>query len=121
MKHPQWLTDLFMAIDNRDARAFQSFLTEDTVFRFGNAEAIHGRANAEAAVAGFFSSIAGLKHDVRGIWETGDAVISHGFVTYTRHDASTLTIPFANIFMMKDSLVSEYLIFADTSALYATA
>jgi TRAP-type uncharacterized transport system substrate-binding protein len=48
-------------------------------------------------------------------------VICHGTVTYTRHDASTLTVPFANIFRTRDDLIDEYLIYVDASALYLPA
>jgi len=39
-------------------------------------------------------------------------VVCHGIVTYTRHDSSALTVPFANILTVEDGLFSKYLIFA---------
>lgn len=39
-------------------------------------------------------------------------------VTYTRHDGSTLTVPFANVFGMRDIRVAHYQIYADVSALW---
>ena len=53
---------LFKSIDQMDADEFSSFLTEDGVFTFGNAEPVRGRQAVRDAVAGFFSSIAGLHH-----------------------------------------------------------
>jgi hypothetical protein len=41
-------------------------------------------------------------------------------VTYTRHDGSTLRVPFANVFKVDAGLVAEYLIFVDVSRLYET-
>jgi len=43
----------------------------------------------------------------------------HGEVTYTRHDGSRVTLPFANVFRLRDDLISEYLIYADLAPLYA--
>ena len=40
-----------------------------------------------------------------------------GQVTYTRHDGSQLSVPFANIFKLRDNLIEEYRIFGDFSAL----
>ena len=40
-----------------------------------------------------------------------------GQVTYTRHDGSQLSVPFANIFKLRDGLIGEYRIFGDFSAL----
>lgn len=119
MSQSPWIASLFTAIDTKDAVAFAQFLDENVVFRFGNADAAHGRATAQAIVAGFFDSIASLSHDVHDVWETDSAVISHGFVTYTRHNGTTLSVPFCNVFKMNGNLIGEYLIFADVSMLYS--
>ncbi len=116
-KHQQ-LDQLFDAIDSRDARAFASFLTQDCRFRFGNLPQTEGRAAIEAFVAGFFSSIEALSHQIVASWEVPDGLICHGLVSYTRHDGSRLTVPFANVLKTTDAGIEEYLIFADTSALY---
>jgi ketosteroid isomerase-like protein len=112
---------LFRAIDARDTQVFLSFLGDDVVFRFGNAAPIAGKPAVGEAVAAFFASIAALSHDVQEIWDTGDAVICHGQVGYTRHDGTQLSVPFANIFRMSGDSIGEYLIFADNSQLYRTA
>ncbi len=119
MSQPAWLGPLFEAIDAKDAEAFVSFLTDDAVFRFGNAAPACGKAAVREAVAAFFAGIAGLRHTLRESWAHPDAVVLHGEVTYTRHDRSQLTVPFANVFQMKGALVREYLVFADVSQLWA--
>jgi len=116
-----WLPQLFASIDARDAAAFCEFLSEDAVFRYGNAEPVHGRDAIRTHVEGFFQAIAGLSHQVERHWTEPDAVICHGTVTYTRHDGSTLTVPFANILQLSGERVRDYLIFADASALFAPA
>lgn len=112
MKH------LFDAIDGSDADAFASHLTDNVEFRFGNAPSVHGKEQAHAAVAGFFQSIRGLKHDIDAVHEANGTIYSHGFVTYTRHNGSTLRVPFCNVFNMDGDLIKDYLIFADLSQLY---
>jgi ketosteroid isomerase-like protein len=102
-----------------DTQAFLGFMADDVSFRFGNADPVDGRATVGEAVSGFFGSIKALRHDVTEMWDEGDSVICHGTVTYTRHDSSTLTVPFANVFGLRDDLIREYLIFVDTSELYA--
>jgi hypothetical protein len=91
------------------------------VFRFGNAEPAKGKKNVGGAVQGFFESIKGLSHDLHEIWVQPDAVVCHGTATYTRHDSTTLTVPFANIFGMDGDLIRDYLIFIDVSQLYNPA
>ncbi len=118
MGKTEWIKQLFQSIDNRDTDAFLTFLSDDVVFRFGNAEPVKGKENVGDVLRGFFESIQALEHDLHEIWEHPDTVICHGIVTYTRHDSSTLTVPFANIFGMDGSVIREYLIFVDVSGLY---
>jgi ketosteroid isomerase-like protein len=116
---PARLPALFTAIDARDAQAFADFLSPDVTFIFANAPALHGREAAHAAVAGFFASLAGLRHELAEHGQCGDSLVMRGQVTYTRHDGSQLSVPFANFFKLRDNLISEYRIYGDFSALAA--
>lgn len=113
------LASLFAAIDAQDATGFAAHLTDDAEFRFANAPAVRGRADITAAVAAFFSSVRKLAHELHVVHEGKDWAAMHGTVTYTRHNGSTLTVPFANHFELRDGLIQDYRIFGDFSALYA--
>lgn len=114
-----WIDALFSAIDRRDAERFVGFLTEDACFAFGNLPAVAGRAAIRDFVAGFFAGIRAVSHRVPDVWQADDTVICRGEVTYTRHDGSTLTVPFANVLRMAGDRVRDYRIYADASALHA--
>lgn len=118
MNMQAWVSGLFSAIDRQDADAFAGFLAEDAVFHFGNLPAVEGRGAIRDFVAGFFQSIRAVSHTVIESWHAGDAVICRGEVAYTRHDGSTLTVPFANILKLAGERVRDYLIYVDASALY---
>lgn len=109
---------IFKAIDRKDASGFVSFLSEDASFKFANAPAVIGRQNIQDAVTAFFSSIKGLCHKISKVWEQGEFIICEGEVTYIRHDATELTIPFADILKVKGGLISDYRIYMDPCALY---
>lgn len=113
-----WIAALFAAIDRQDADAFAEFVTEDARFAFGNLPAVEGRVAIRDFVAGFFSSIRALSHVVPDAWQAGDTMICRGEVSYTRHDGSVLTVPFANVFRMEGDKVRDYRIYMDASALY---
>jgi ketosteroid isomerase-like protein len=121
MTEPDWVSRLFAAIDAEDTQTFASFLSPDAVFRFGNAAPVHGLEGIREYVREFFGSIRTLRHQLIGTWDTGDAVICQGIVSYTRHDGSELTVPFANIFRMRDGKIGEYLVYIDASKLYGAA
>jgi limonene-1,2-epoxide hydrolase len=110
---------LFASIDAMDTESFLSFIAEDATFRFGSTPAVHGHVAIRAAVEGFFASFAALKHDLQRLVAEGAAVACEGEVTYTRHDGSTITLPFANVFEVDGGLISLYRIYIDIGPLYA--
>lgn len=113
------IDNIFTSIDSQDAEGFASFLEENCLFRFGNLPAVHGAGKVREFVCGFFESIHSLEHQVTESWAIPGGIVCHGTVAYTRHDMSVLTVPFSNIFKLKDDKILEYLIFADTSGLYS--
>lgn len=115
----EWLTGLFSAVDAKDTARFLSYLRPDAEFRFGSAPAVKGTEEIRAAVDGFFSTIAGLSHDVGKSWSDGDTVVCEGEVTYRRHDGSEIILPFANVFDMDGDSIARYKIYMDIGPLYA--
>ena len=116
--HPR-LDDLFEAVDAKDTERFLSFLTDQSSFRFGSAPPAQGKEAIRAAVGGFFSTITGCDHVLTRVVAEGDVIICEGEVTYTRHDESQISLPFANIFELEGELISAYKIYADAGPLYA--
>lgn len=119
MSDKNWVRDLFISIDAKDLETFSSFLSAECCFRFGNLPELTGADEVGRFVGGFFDSILGLKHEISDIWEIPGGVICHGMVSYTRLDRSVLRVPFSNIFEIDNGRARRYLIFADTSQLYA--
>jgi len=117
----EWLEAIFGSIDRKDAASFVDFLTPDAVFRFGSAQPARGRVAIQKAVEAFFSSIAGCSHELNHTWHDADTVVCEGNVTYDRHDGSDITLPFANVFALRDGLIDRYSIYADVSPLYQAA
>lgn len=113
--------ELFRTIDEMDSDKFVTFLTEDAQFRFGNAPSVIGKAAIRDAVAGFFSTIKSISHNCVNLWVVSDNVLYEGEVTYTRHDGSTLTLPFVNKFKIANDKIKDYFIYIDITPLYAPA
>lgn len=116
---PGRIEELFSAIDSNDAKRFVEFLTDDAVFRFGSAPAVHGRDAIEQAVSGFFSTISGCRHALHTSWTGPDSFACEGEVTYTRLDGSEVTLPFADIFDLRGEKISGYRIYVDVAPLFA--
>jgi ketosteroid isomerase-like protein len=113
-----WWQRLFAAIDARDASAFVDFLTPDARFRFGNSPPIVGSTPIAAAVGGFFTAISACSHRLLRTFSAPSAVACEGEVTYTRHDGSSVTVPFANVFELRGHKIASYCIYIDNSPLF---
>jgi ketosteroid isomerase-like protein len=112
-------TEVFGDVDRMDAKAFASHLAEDCVLRFANADEVAGREAIEAAIAGFFSTIKGLRHHVVEQWDVDDTTIVQLEVTYTRMDDHRVTIPAVTIYRRGRDLIDEYRIYVDLALIYA--
>jgi len=110
---------IFADIDSFDPDKFVAHLTEDVVFRFGNAEPSVGRAAVRDAVAGFFSTIDGMTHHVLDVWDVGDTTIARIDVEYRRKDSKSVTVPNADILVFDGDLVRDWQIYIDLAPLFA--
>ncbi len=113
------LAPTFASIDSMDADRFVSHLTPDVVFRFGNGDPVVGREAVKTAVEGFWTTIAGLTHNVRNVWDVGDTSIAQIDVDYRRHDGKTVTVPNADILVFDGDLVRDWQIYIDLAQVFA--
>jgi ketosteroid isomerase-like protein len=113
------VAQLFADIDAFDPDKFVAHLTPDATFRFANAEQVTGRAAVREAVAGFFSTIDGLTHYVRNVYEVGETVVTQIDVEYRRKDGKTVTVPNADILVYDGDLVRDWQIYIDIAPVYA--
>jgi hypothetical protein len=111
--------EIFADIDGMNADAFVAHLTEDVTFRFGNAEAAHGREAVAAAVNGFWGTIGGLTHHVLNTWDFGETTICQIDVEYKRLDGNTVVTPNADILVFEGDLVKDWKIYIDVAPVYA--
>jgi ketosteroid isomerase-like protein len=110
---------IFADIDAFDPDKFVAHLTPEATFRFANADPVTGRAAVKEAVAGFFSSIAGLTHHILNVYEVGDIVIAQINVEYRRLDGKSVTVPNADILVFDGDLVRDWQIYIDVTPVYA--
>lgn len=118
-----WVRDFFASIDTMDVPAFGRAFTEDGRFRFANGDVVVGKTQIEQNLAGFYGSIAGLKHEILGIWSgrwtEGDVKSVECGVTYTRKDGSLCgPIPVTTTIRMRGTLIHDYRIFMDIAPLF---
>jgi ketosteroid isomerase-like protein len=113
------VAQIFADIDAFDPAKFVAHLTPGARFRFGNADPVTGRAAVSGAVAGFFSTIDGLTHHIKNVWEIGDTVIVQIDVEYLRKDGKSVITPNADILIFDGDLVRDWQIYIDVAPVYA--
>ena len=119
-----WIVDLFATIDRMDAAGFAKAFAEDATFRFGNSNPAMGRQDLEQAVAGFFSMIGGLTHDIKGVWtghgEDRGVTSVESDVTYVRKDGGVVgPLPAMTTIRLQGDEIRDYRIFMDISPVFA--
>jgi ketosteroid isomerase-like protein len=105
------LESLVEAIDAKDADRFVGFLTDEAVFRYGRQAPVAGKSAVRDYVAGFFTTVAALRHRVLDTWEREGSLVWQCEVTYTHHDGAVETVPFVNVFRVHGGRIREYLIY----------
>jgi uncharacterized protein (TIGR02246 family) len=120
MNAREFAVNVYRAVDSMDPLAQLAFFTPDCTFVFGNHAPVRGHDAIGAHVQAFFSTIAGLEHELFEVWSVDDHVIVRMTVTYTRKDGKRMTFPAAVIWKIRDELISEFRIYVDNSPLFAS-
>ena len=119
MPDRHWLHALFESVDAKRTADFLSFLTDDALFRYGSNPAATGRIAIGTAVEQFFASIRSCSHRLTRFWEDRSSVVCQGEVQYVRLDGRSVTLPFCNVFELRDEKISRYEIYIDPTPLMA--
>ena len=111
--------DLFADIDSMEPDRFAAHLADDVSFRFGNADAVHGRDAVRDVWAGFCETVDGVSHEIVEQFESGEATIAESNVTYTKKDGAQVTVPVVTIYRSGGELIDDYRVFIDLAPLFA--
>jgi len=101
-----------------DSEGFIGFFTDAPMYQFGNAEPCLNKAAIKQSVDQFFGSVDALYHDIRNLWEVGDAVFVEMDVSYWRKDGTSIALPCADIFRFDGEKVLELRIFMDANPIF---
>jgi len=116
------VNDLFATIDRKDTDGFVGFLADDAVVRFGSGPSVEGRNGIREMIGGFFDGIQAVTHDIAFAGRIDDRLVCEGTVTYTRHDDSKVTLPFANVMDLDGNgarpSIRHYKVYIDIAPLY---
>jgi catechol 2,3-dioxygenase-like lactoylglutathione lyase family enzyme len=101
-----------------DSQGFISFFTDKPMYQFGNGAPCFTKAAIAESVAGFFSTVDALYHDIRNIWEVGNTAFVEMDVIYWRKDGTSVRLPCADIFRFQGDKIQELRIFMDANPIF---
>ncbi|MFJ3681332.1 nuclear transport factor 2 family protein [Pseudomonas sp. NPDC090208] len=116
------MKDMFDCVDCKDVEGFLSYLADDVVFRFGNAQPMRGKQAVREGVLHFNSQIVSLEHVLNGVWTHEHTTILEFDSYYTRHDEMVVGVPCVVVLRFNPQRrISDYRINIDLSPVFATA
>ena len=120
MTDQKWINGVFSTIDSMDAAAFAALISPDGTFQWGAYPVMTGTEAITQFVAGFFSVLSGLSHNITDMWKAEgdtDVLFINGEITYTVPNGAKVNMNFLNVFRMEGKLIREYKVYADPTAL----
>ncbi|MBE7209610.1 MAG: nuclear transport factor 2 family protein [Gluconacetobacter diazotrophicus] len=117
-----WIAEYFADVDRLDPASMLRWYAEDCSFRFGGNPTLRGKSAIAAALAGFYGTIAGMRHEMTGCWIDRDAHsgVWEAEVTFTRPDGSRVTIPAISSLRLRDGLIHDFRFVMDPAPLHGT-
>ena len=116
---PHWFSDFYDSIDAMNLDAFAKGLAPDAEVVVGNNPPMQGREAAKEGVGYFFSTIAGIKHNITNVVEGDGVTVMEARIDYTRKDGNKVTVPAVTILERHDNLVKSLRIYVDVAPVYA--
>ena len=115
----QQVARIFDMIDRRDVDALAESFEPDGVQQLGNQPPLRGRAEIRAGNTAFLFGLAGLRHEITGLWEAGATVIVRLLVHYALLDGRAVTLPAVTIFTeAPGGLIDHYQVWFDVAPLF---
>ena len=91
----------------------------DCRLRFGNADELVGRGAIEESIAGFFTTINGISHQIVDQWYVDDTTIIQLEATHTRKDDRQVKLPAVAVWRRGGDRIDDYRIYVDLAPVYA--
>jgi ketosteroid isomerase-like protein len=114
---PDWVAAHYRDVDALDADKVAAWFTDDATVVFANHPPAVGPSAIRAALGGFMSSIRGMKHEFRNVWEVGSTAMFEASVTYTSKDGTVVVIPAATVLERRGDKLTSCRIYVDHAPL----
>lgn len=120
MADHSWVHELFAKFDQGDIEGWAAYLSEDASFRIGSGVPVSGPQGAKQVIHAILSMARNLRHDLIDVWQTPQGVVVRGELSMNRiKDGRRITVPFCNVFDVKEQRIQRYLAHLDPSPIFS--
>lgn len=114
------IEEMFRRIDTMDPACLAPYLAADGNVVFGNQAPLVGIDDVTEGCQQFYAAIAGIHHDILGLWEFDRVTFVKLSVSYTRHDGGVVTVPVITLLeRADDDLIEQYRVYFDLAPVFA--
>lgn len=114
----QLIRKVLAAADSRNPALFVTHLSDDVMFRFGNAPAVVGHEAVAKALEMLFDYVSFMRHDLVGVHACGDVWAVEMVANYVDRFGREFSFPACNLMTVLRGKVSDYRIFVDNSSMF---
>jgi ketosteroid isomerase-like protein len=120
MTDQAWVHELFAKFDRGDIEGWASYLSDTASFRMGSGLPVSGPQGAKQVIHAILTLAKDVRHDLLDVWQTPQGVVVRGEVSMHRiKDGRRITLPFCNVFDVKEQRIERYLAHLDPSPIFA--
>jgi hypothetical protein len=121
----KFVKNLYRAVDNKNVDYLKENLSNNIRFRIGSNPKVTDKAEILVANSQFFNSVHSMSHKIEDVIsqvanKEGGIVVNiscHGRVDYVRLDGTEHSAVFSTALKIENTLITDYLVFADLSGL----
>ena len=115
-----WLDSYYRDVDAMRVDELLEYFAPDAKLSFANYPPALGRDGIRAALGGVLGAIAGIRHDIKTLWEAPDGTIVFEVdVTYSRRDGRDVTVPGCAVSLVRDGQFVTQSIYVDLTPVFA--
>lgn len=115
-----WLDSYYSHVDAMRVDELLEYFAPDAKLSFANFPPAIGRDGIRAALGGVLGAIAGIRHNIKTLWEAPDGTIVFEVdVTYSRRDGREVTVPGCAVSLVRDGQFVTQSIYVDLTPVFA--
>jgi ketosteroid isomerase-like protein len=119
MADHSWVHELFAKFDQGDIDGWAEYLSEDASFRMGSGVSVSGPQGAKQVIHAILTLARNVRHELLDVWQTPQGVVVRGELSMNRiKDGRRITVPFCNVFDMKEQRIQRYHSHLDPSPIF---